>query len=145
MPFVMLAITLIGGPMALIELGGFRLLTDPTFDGPAECKLPYTALTKTSRPGLAAEEVGTVDAVLLSHDQHADNLDRSGRSYLMQAEHHTGHLLPTIERPPVASVSVGILPCAIWALPASSVGNQCQQWRTGADSRRRNSFVMERS
>jgi hypothetical protein len=30
--------------------------------------------------------VGTVDAVLLSHDQHADNLDLSGRSYLMQAE-----------------------------------------------------------
>ena len=29
-------ITLIGGPTALIELNGFRLLTDPTFDGPGE-------------------------------------------------------------------------------------------------------------
>jgi L-ascorbate metabolism protein UlaG (beta-lactamase superfamily) len=28
-------ITLIGGPTALIEIDGFRLLTDPTFDGPA--------------------------------------------------------------------------------------------------------------
>ncbi len=28
-----LRITLIGGPTALIELGGFRFLTDPTFDG----------------------------------------------------------------------------------------------------------------
>ena len=28
--------TLIGGPTVLIELGGFRLLTDPTFDGPGE-------------------------------------------------------------------------------------------------------------
>jgi L-ascorbate metabolism protein UlaG (beta-lactamase superfamily) len=31
-----LTITLIGGPTALIEVGGFRLLTDPTFDGPSE-------------------------------------------------------------------------------------------------------------
>jgi L-ascorbate metabolism protein UlaG (beta-lactamase superfamily) len=30
-----LTITLIGGPTALIELDGFRLLTDPTFDAPA--------------------------------------------------------------------------------------------------------------
>jgi L-ascorbate metabolism protein UlaG (beta-lactamase superfamily) len=27
-------ITLIGGPTALIEIDGFRLLTDPTFDAP---------------------------------------------------------------------------------------------------------------
>ena len=27
-------ITYIGGPTALIELGGLRLLTDPTFDAP---------------------------------------------------------------------------------------------------------------
>jgi len=27
-----LTITLIGGPTALIEVGGFRLTTDPTFD-----------------------------------------------------------------------------------------------------------------
>jgi L-ascorbate metabolism protein UlaG (beta-lactamase superfamily) len=27
-------LTLIGGPTVLIELGGFRLLTDPTFDAP---------------------------------------------------------------------------------------------------------------
>jgi hypothetical protein len=27
-------ITLIGGPTARIEANGFRLLTDPTFDGP---------------------------------------------------------------------------------------------------------------
>lgn len=29
-----LRIPLIGGPTALIELDGFRLLTDPTFDPP---------------------------------------------------------------------------------------------------------------
>jgi L-ascorbate metabolism protein UlaG (beta-lactamase superfamily) len=30
---------------------------------------------------------GSVDAVLLSHDQHADNFDRSGKAYAMAAPH----------------------------------------------------------
>ncbi len=78
-------ITLIGGPTALIEVGGFRLLTDPTFDPPGDYKLPHVTLTKTSRPALSARAVGPVDAVLLSHDQHADNFDHSGRAYAMAA------------------------------------------------------------
>lgn len=77
-----MTLTLIGGPTVLIEAGGFRLLTDPTFDGPGEYRLPHTTLVKTSRPALDAKALGAVDAVLLSHDQHADNLDATGRAYL---------------------------------------------------------------
>jgi L-ascorbate metabolism protein UlaG (beta-lactamase superfamily) len=79
-------ITLIGGPTALIEVGGFRLLTDPTFDGPGEYRLPHVTLKKTSRPALTAKAVGAVDVVLLSHDQHSDNLDNSGRAFLTEAD-----------------------------------------------------------
>ena len=75
-------ITLIGGPTALIELAGFRLLTDPTFDDPGSYALPHVTLTKTAKPALSASHIGSVDAVLLSHDQHADNLDTSGRAFL---------------------------------------------------------------
>ena len=78
-------ITLIGGPTALIEFAGFRCLTDPTFDPPGEYKLPHVTLRKTSLPALASNEIGRVDAVLLSHDQHADNFDHAGRAYAMQA------------------------------------------------------------
>jgi L-ascorbate metabolism protein UlaG (beta-lactamase superfamily) len=78
-------ITLIGGPTVLIEVGGFRLLTDPTFDAPGEYQLPHVVLRKTAGPALAAAEIGAVDAVLLSHDQHADNLDKSGRHFLAKA------------------------------------------------------------
>jgi L-ascorbate metabolism protein UlaG (beta-lactamase superfamily) len=78
--------TLIGGPTVLIELGGFRLITDPTFDGPGEYKLPHVTLTKTGNPALGADVIGAVDAVLLSHDQHADNLDHGGRHFLPRAE-----------------------------------------------------------
>jgi L-ascorbate metabolism protein UlaG (beta-lactamase superfamily) len=75
-------ITLIGGPTALIEIDGFRLLTDPTFDAPGPRPRPHVTLTKTSGPALGADEIGPVDAVLLSHDQHADNLDDAGRAFL---------------------------------------------------------------
>jgi L-ascorbate metabolism protein UlaG (beta-lactamase superfamily) len=78
-------ITLIGGPAAIIELAGLRFLTDPTFDGPGDYELPHVTLRKTAKPALPAEEVGAIDAVLLSHDQHADNLDTSGRALLPKA------------------------------------------------------------
>ena len=78
-------LTLIGGPTVLIEFDGFRLLTDPTFDPPGEYQ-GGAVLTKTAGPALTAEEVGAIDAVLLSHDQHFDNLDRSGRALLEKAK-----------------------------------------------------------
>ena len=81
-----LNLTYIGGPTALLEYRGLRLLTDPTFDEAprAYSPGPYT-LRKTMSPALTAEELGNVDVVLLSHDHHFDNLDEAGRAYLTRA------------------------------------------------------------
>ena len=81
-----LTLTLIGGPTALIEIDGFRLLTDPTFDLPGTYQLPAVKLEKLSPPALTAEAIGEVDAVLLSHDQHSDNLDESGKRFLSRVK-----------------------------------------------------------
>jgi L-ascorbate metabolism protein UlaG (beta-lactamase superfamily) len=87
-----LSVTYVGGPTALLEFCGLRFLTDPTFD-PADGV--YTSatgtLTKTAGPAIAPDALGRVDAVLLSHDHHSDNLDRAGR--LMLA--HAGCVLTT--------------------------------------------------
>jgi L-ascorbate metabolism protein UlaG (beta-lactamase superfamily) len=80
-----LSITLIGGPTALIEIDGFRLLTDPTFDEPGAYQLPHVKLEKLTGPAMSVRDVGAIDAVLLSHDQHSDNLDHSGRDFLREA------------------------------------------------------------
>ena len=77
-----LTVRLVGGPTAVVELGGVRLLTDPTFDPPGDHPIGTRVLTKTTGPAVPADELGPVDAVLLSHDQHPDNLDRSGRALL---------------------------------------------------------------
>jgi L-ascorbate metabolism protein UlaG (beta-lactamase superfamily) len=72
-----------GGPTALIELGGLRFLTDPTFDPPGDYPRPGgPLLTKTAPPLAGPDEVGAVDVVLLSHDEHPDNLDNAGRELL---------------------------------------------------------------
>ena len=81
-----LTLTLIGGPTALFEIDGFRLLTDPTFDLPGTYQLPHVKLEKLSGPALALDAIGEIDAVLLSHDQHADNLDESGKHFLPKAK-----------------------------------------------------------
>jgi L-ascorbate metabolism protein UlaG (beta-lactamase superfamily) len=54
--------------------------------------LPHVVLQKTAGPAISADAIGAIDAVLLSHDQHADNLDTSGRDFLAKA----GRVLTTV-------------------------------------------------
>lgn len=78
-----LAATLVGGPTVVLELGGLRLLTDPTFDAAGSYEpRPGVQLRKTAPPALDETEVGDIDLVLLSHDHHKDNLDDAGRAFL---------------------------------------------------------------
>lgn len=77
-----LTVRYVGGPTAVLELGGLRLVLDPTFDPPGEHPVGSRTLTKLVGPALGPAEVGAADAVLLSHDQHPDNLDTAGREYL---------------------------------------------------------------
>jgi L-ascorbate metabolism protein UlaG (beta-lactamase superfamily) len=89
----MLQMTHLGGPTVLLELGAWRILTDPTFDAPGSTYAFGwgTASTKTAGPALAPEALAPVDVVLLSHDHHADNLDGPGRALLP----HAGAVLTT--------------------------------------------------
>lgn len=73
-----------GGPTALIEYGGLRFLTDPTFDGPGDYPSAGPTLTKTAPSAATPADLGSLDVVLLSHDEHADNLDTSGRALLAE-------------------------------------------------------------
>ena len=80
-------LTHIGGPTVLIEVDGRRLLTDPTFDAPGR-RYSFgwgTASRKLAGPAIAAADLGPIDAVLLTHDHHDDNLDAAGRAVLPSA------------------------------------------------------------
>jgi len=80
-------LTHVGGPTLLLEVDGWRLLTDPTFD-PSGRRYAFgwgTSSVKTAGPAVSVEEIGRVDAVLLTHDHHGDNLDDAGRALLASA------------------------------------------------------------
>ncbi|OBA72313.1 Zn-dependent hydrolase [Mycobacterium sp. 1554424.7] len=75
------AITVLGGPTTVVDIGGRRIVMDPTFDPPGE----HGYLTKLVGPAVGADALGPVDAVLISHDQHPDNLDDEGRRMALAA------------------------------------------------------------
>jgi L-ascorbate metabolism protein UlaG (beta-lactamase superfamily) len=79
-----LTITHVGGPTTLLEFAGVRLLVDPTFDAPGR-RYSFgwgTSSRKMAGPAVPAASLGRIDGVLLTHDQHADNLDDAGRALL---------------------------------------------------------------
>lgn len=77
-------LTHIGGPTVLIEIDGWRLLTDPTFDAAGgHYRFGWgTSSNKLSSPAMSSQQLPRIDAVLLTHDHHADNLDTAGRALL---------------------------------------------------------------
>jgi L-ascorbate metabolism protein UlaG (beta-lactamase superfamily) len=90
-------ITYIGGPTAVLEYAGKRFITDPTFDGPGSYPEPgEPPLVKIAGPAIPRAEIGPIDAVLLSHHAHKDNLDYEGLELIA-----TG--IPTLSTPDAAS------------------------------------------
>jgi L-ascorbate metabolism protein UlaG (beta-lactamase superfamily) len=75
------AIAVLGGPTTVVDIAGLRIVMDPTFDPPGV----HAYLTKTAGPAVSADALGPVDAVLISHDQHPDNLDDDGRRFALAA------------------------------------------------------------
>lgn len=77
-------LTHIGTATLLLEIGSLRLLTDPVFDtAGGRYFFGYgTNSIKLTEPSIRPESLGKIDAILLSHDHHEDNLDRAGRALL---------------------------------------------------------------
>jgi L-ascorbate metabolism protein UlaG (beta-lactamase superfamily) len=76
----------LGGPTVIIEVGSLRLMTDPTLDPKGETFMIGDKPGYWKTAGPATTDVGHIDAVLLSHDQHGDNLDNAGRALLQQVK-----------------------------------------------------------
>jgi L-ascorbate metabolism protein UlaG (beta-lactamase superfamily) len=79
-----MTVTYIGGPTALLEYAGLRILLDPTFDSPRVYPSEGEALTKTAGPAVALDDLGPINLVLLSHHEHEDNLDFAGRHVVLR-------------------------------------------------------------
>jgi L-ascorbate metabolism protein UlaG (beta-lactamase superfamily) len=86
-------VTYLGTACVLVEYAGIRILTDPVFDpsgrtygfGPWYAPRSWFASTRSYEVPMTIEQLGAIDLVLISHDQHADNLDAVGRQVLTTA------------------------------------------------------------
>ncbi|MFH9086479.1 MBL fold metallo-hydrolase [Streptomyces sp. NPDC017673] len=109
------AATVLGGPTVVIDIGGLRIVSDPTFDEAG----PQGYLTKTAGPAADEDAVGPVDLVLVSHEAHPDNLDGRGRAFAKAA--------PLVLTGPLAaerlgSPAVGLAPWTGHSLPRPDGG-----------------------
>lgn len=85
------SITHITTATSIINIDGTNFITDPVFDNaPAEYDITSimpkgtdkTVLKVEEGPALGLHQIPIIDAVLLSHEDHIDNLDESGRKLL---------------------------------------------------------------
>lgn len=102
-------ITHIDTACILLEINGYRILTDPTLD--LAGKLYYhgygAVSRKTENPGLTASQLENIDLVLLSHHQHKDNLDTAGKAFL----ENVGLIISTV---PASKVLAGVTGLNNW-------------------------------
>ncbi|GLI78358.1 hypothetical protein PoHVEF18_006672 [Penicillium ochrochloron] len=78
-----LQVTHIGTATAILDINGVNFLTDPFFS-PAGTSWSdeRIVLTVSDNPALYLNQLPVIDAVLLSHEDHFDNLDDLGRQLL---------------------------------------------------------------
>ncbi|WP_426311086.1 hypothetical protein [Cellulosimicrobium sp. E-16] len=78
----------VGGPALLLRLGGLTIVSDPGFDAPRDYPRPGGGTsTRLRGPAVGPDALGQLDVALVSHDQHVDNLDLSGRALLPGVAH----------------------------------------------------------
>lgn len=79
-------ITHIDTACILLEINGFKILTDPTLDkaGGIYHHGFGTFSKKISNPALETVDLSNVDLILLSHHQHKDNFDVRGKEFTSQ-------------------------------------------------------------
>jgi hypothetical protein len=66
-------------PTTVVDIAGRRIVMDPTFDPPG----PHAYLTTLAGPAFDPSVLGAVDAVLISRDDHPDNLDDEGLRFAL--------------------------------------------------------------
>jgi L-ascorbate metabolism protein UlaG (beta-lactamase superfamily) len=81
-----LKVIYVGGPTLILDIDGKRFVTDPTLDPAGSSLRLNDKMTELKLDGPALTDLGHIDVVLLTHDQHYDNLDNLGRLAMEKAD-----------------------------------------------------------
>jgi L-ascorbate metabolism protein UlaG (beta-lactamase superfamily) len=110
-----LRVTWLGHSTVLIEIDGYRVLTDPVW-GPRSSPVSFAGPSRFHAPPLALDDLPALDAVVISHD-HYDHLD-----------YPTIKELAKREVPFVTSLGVGAH-LEGWGIPVSRI-QELDWWET---------------
>ncbi|RLN60717.1 hypothetical protein BBP00_00005814 [Phytophthora kernoviae] len=103
------SITHISTATAILTIDDINFLIDPAFDKSGDFVLGDVVLTRTADPALGLENLPPIDAILLSHEDHVDNLDASGRTLL-----NGRHVLTTLDGAKNLAPRPGVRGLAPW-------------------------------
>lgn len=78
-----ISVTHIDTACILLEIGGYRIVTDPTLDNAGHLyHHGFGAVSrKLDNPAIPLKDLTNIDLILLSHHQHKDNFDTNGKAF----------------------------------------------------------------
>ncbi|KAI0879987.1 Metallo-hydrolase/oxidoreductase [Annulohypoxylon maeteangense] len=118
------SVTYIGTATAILDIEGVTFLTDPYFS-PAgtEWDVGIATLTSHYEPALSLDQLPPVDVVLLSHEDHPDNLDELSRDRLLSGR----RVLTTVDGASKLNPRPGVQGLRPWEKTTLNVGGKVFQ------------------
>ncbi|XXG95310.1 hypothetical protein Hte_001571 [Hypoxylon texense] len=116
-----ITVTYIGTATAILDVDGIKFLTDPYFSPEGtEWDVGIATLTSHYEPALTIDQLPPIDAVLLSHEDHPDNLDELSRTRLLDGR----HVLTTVDGASKLAPRPGVQGLRPWEATALHVGGK---------------------
>ncbi|KAI4865722.1 Metallo-hydrolase/oxidoreductase [Hypoxylon rubiginosum] len=116
-----ITVTYIGTATAIIDIDGITFLTDPYFSPEGtEWDVGIATLTSHYEPALTLDQLPPIDVVLLSHEDHPDNLDELSRNRLLDGR----RVLTTIDGASKLAPRPGVRGLRPWETTALHVGGK---------------------
>lgn len=114
-----LDITHLGTATAILHINGINMLTDPFFSpGGSEFDVGASIVLKIQdTPAMGLESLPAIDVILLSHEDHPDNLDELGR-WLLDGR----RVLTTVDGAQKLAPRPGVTPLRPWETETVTIG-----------------------
>ncbi|KAI1097345.1 Metallo-hydrolase/oxidoreductase [Jackrogersella minutella] len=115
------SITYVGTATAILDIDGITFLTDPYFSPEGTAwDVGIATLTSHYEPALSLDRIPPIDAVLLSHEDHPDNLDELSRNRLLSGR----RVLTTVDGASKLSPRPGVQGLKPWEQTTLNVGGK---------------------
>ncbi|KAI0836489.1 Metallo-hydrolase/oxidoreductase [Hypoxylon sp. FL0890] len=114
-------ITYIGTATSIIDIDGVTFLTDPYFSSKGTAwDIGIATITSHYEPAVSLEKLPPIDAVLLSHEDHPDNLDELSRTRLLSGR----RVLTTVDGAAKLSPRPGVQGLRPWEKTTLNIGGK---------------------